>query len=120
MGENIEIGTKVLVKLRNRKNLSEAIIIKIVEKPIFKCVTIDEITNFYYDNKMLEIAKFTSQYYVCSFGEALSIFIPYNNQINLNKEINIKKYDSRIKLSSEQEKAFDFCEDKKQALLFAN
>ena len=118
--ENIEIGTKVLVKLRNRKNLSEAIIIKIVEKPIFKCVTIDEITNFYYDNKMLEIAKFTSQYYVCSFGEALSIFIPYNNQINLNKEINIKKYDSRIKLSSEQEKAFDFCEDKKQALLFAN
>ena len=56
--EEIEIGTRVCVKLRNRKVLNDAVIIKVVEKPEFKCVSIEEITNEYYDKKMLETAKF--------------------------------------------------------------
>ncbi len=116
--EDIEVGSKVLVQLRGRKSLSEAVIVKKVEKPAFKCVEISEILAFYYDKKMLEIAKFTSQYYVSSLGEALSIFHPYNKE--KKEEFELKTFDSQIKLSKEQEKAYFFCEEKKQALLFAN
>ncbi len=116
--KDLIVGTKVLVKLRNRKDLSEAVIIKKVEKPSFKCVEISEDLPFYYDEKMLEIAKFTSQYYVSSLGESLSLFNPYAKEIKKDDTFTI--FDSKIDLSKEQEKAYKFCEDKKQALLFAN
>lgn len=116
--EDLELGTKVEVPLRNRKNYSDAVVVKKVEEPSFKCRDIKVITEFFYDNKMLEIAKFISQYYVCSFGEALSIFIPFNKEYE-NKNIK-EDFDSQIELSLKQQEAFDFCKDKKQALLFAN
>jgi len=116
--ELFEIGAKVVVAIRNRKKLSEAVIIKKVDKPSFKCSNIESDTIFFYDKKMLEISTFISKYYVCSLGEALSIFIPYNNEIKYIDDDKI--YDSKINLSLQQEKAFDFCEKKEQALLFAN
>lgn len=116
--EEIKIGTKVLIKLKQRKALDEAVIIKIVEKPDFKCTDISEITNEFYDEKMLEIASFISTYYVCSLGEALSIYNPFDK--NINQVIDEEKFDSKIVLSSLQEKAKEFLKQKKQALLFAN
>ncbi|MDN5063694.1 primosomal protein N' [Aliarcobacter butzleri] len=116
--EEIKIGTKVLIKLKQRKALDEAVIVKIVEKPDFKCTDISEITNEFYDEKMLEIASFISTYYVCSLGEALSIYNPFDR--NINQVIDEEKFDSKIVLSSLQEKAKEFLKQKKQALLFAN
>ncbi|MDK2090478.1 primosomal protein N' [Aliarcobacter butzleri] len=116
--EEIKIGTKVLIKLKQRKALDEAVIVKIVEKPDFKCTDISEITNEFYDEKMLEIASFISTYYVCSLGEALSIYNPFHR--NINQIIDEEKFDSKIVLSSLQEKAKEFLKQKKQALLFAN
>lgn len=116
--EEIKIGTKVLIKLKQRKALDEAVIIKMVEKPNFKCTDISEITNEFYDEKMLEIASFISTYYVCSLGEALSIYNPFHR--NINQIIDEEKFDSKIVLSSLQEKAKEFLKQKKQALLFAN
>lgn len=116
--EEIKIGTKVLIKLKQRKALDEAVIVKIVEKPDFKCTDISEITSEFYDEKMLEIASFISTYYVCSLGEALSIYNPFDK--NINQVIDEEKFDSKIVLSSLQEKAKEFLKQKKQALLFAN
>ena len=116
--EEIKIGTKVLIKLKQRKALDEAVIVKIVEKPDFKCTDISEITNEFYDEKMLEIASFISTYYVCSLGEALSIYNPFDKTIK--QLLNEEKFDSKIVLSSLQEKAKEFLKQKKQALLFAN
>jgi primosomal protein N' (replication factor Y) (superfamily II helicase) len=116
--QDIKIGSKVCVKLRNRKSLSDAVIIKKVEKPEFKCVDIDEVTSEYYDVQMLETAKFVSQYYVSSLGEALSVYIPFNSEIKDLVQEHI--FDCKIELSSEQTKAYDFLNKKKQALLFAN
>ncbi|MCT7616698.1 primosomal protein N' [Aliarcobacter butzleri] len=116
--EEIKIGTKVLIKLKQRKAFDEAVIIKIVEKPDFKCTDISEITNEFYDEKMLEIASFISTYYVCSLGEALSIYNPFDK--NIKQLLNEEKFDSKIVLSSLQEKAKEFLKQKKQALLFAN
>ncbi|PZP11447.1 MAG: primosomal protein N', partial [Aliarcobacter butzleri] len=87
-------------------------------KPDFKCTDISEITNEFYDEKMLEIASFISTYYVCSLGEALSIYNPFDR--NINQVIDEEKFDSKIVLSSLQEKAKEFLKQEKQALLFAN
>ncbi|MAC84691.1 MAG: primosomal protein N' [Arcobacter sp.] len=116
--KEIQVGTKVAVKLRNRKALSDAVVVKVVEKPEFKCVSIDEVSCEYYDTQMLETAKFVSQYYVCSLGEALSVYIPFNKDIKILDEK--QTFDCQIFLSREQTKAYDFLNEKKQALLFAN
>ena len=116
--EKITLGKKVLIKLKQRKNLDEAVVIKEVEKPTFKCSDIIEITNEYFDEKMLQIANFVSQYYVCSLGEALSVYSAFDESINL--VLNEEKFDSKIVLSTQQEKAKEFLKDKKQALLFAD
>ena len=116
--EKIILGKKVLIKLKQRKNLDEAVVIKEVEKPTFKCSDIVEITNEYFDEKMQQIASFVSQYYVCSLGEALSVYIPFDK--NINPIFNEEKFDSKIVLSAQQEKAKEFLKDKKQALLFAD
>ncbi|MGM0518301.1 MAG: primosomal protein N' [Campylobacterota bacterium] len=114
----IDIGTKVLVKLRNRKNLSDAVVIKEVEKPTFKCVDIFEITNKYFSEKMMEVAKFISQYYVCSIGESLSIYNAYDKNIKA-KNTN-ERFDFDVCLSKKQQEAYEFLKEKKQGLLFAN
>ncbi|MDX9961419.1 MAG: primosomal protein N' [Aliarcobacter sp.] len=114
----IELGTKVLIKLRQRKVLDEAVVIKEVEIPSFKCTDISEITNEYFDEKMVQIATFVSQYYVCSMGEALSVYNAFDKTII--PIFNEEKFDSKIVLSKEQEKAKEFLRQKKQALLFAN
>ena len=116
--ESLEEGRKVEISLRNRKSFSDAVIVKKVEKPEFKCSNIENITNFFYDKRMLEMASFISQYYVCSFGEAISIFIPFSIEYK-QKELDIS-FNSGIELSQKQTEAFHFCKEKKQALLFAN
>ncbi len=114
----IEIGKKVLVKLARMKKLCEAVVLKKVEKPTFKCVDIQELTQEYYNLQMLETAKFISTYYVCSIGEALSSYSPFNEE--LEEDFDEKSFDSNIKLSKKQEESFIFLKEKKQALLFAN
>lgn len=114
----LEIGDKVLVVLQRRKNLNEAVVIKEVEKPDFECSNIQEFTSEYYDEKMLQIAKFISQYYVCSLAEALSIYTPFQKEIVKKQEE--YTFDSKINLSQKQTEAYNFLNDKKQALLFAN
>lgn len=116
--EKIQIGAKVKVKLQRRKVLNDAVVIKEVEKPSFKCVSIEELTKEYYNSQMLQTAHFVSQYYVCSLGEALSVYISFNSDIKDLKQS--YEFDSKIELSPEQNKAYTFLNEKKQALLFAN
>ena len=116
--DKIDIGTKVLIKLRQRKVLDEAVVIKEVEKPTFECTNISEITNEFFDEKMLQISTFVSQYYVCSLGEALSVYNPFDKELKGSFEEKI--FDSKIELSPFQKKAKEFLDSKKQALLFAN
>jgi len=115
--EKIKIGTLVEVSLQKRVKLQKAIIVKTVEKPSFKCVTIQEISNFFYDEKMLKIASFISKYYVCSLGEALSVYTPFYEieKTSLDEKINYT-----IELSTNQQKAYRFTQDNKVSLLFAN
>lgn len=116
--EKLEKGQKVLVKLQQRKVLNEAVVIKEVDVPTFKCTNIETILDEYYDEMMLQTSHFVSQYYVCSLGEALSVYTAFNK--NYKYEISDEKFDSKIELSTQQQNAYDFLNEKKQALLFAN
>ncbi len=116
--DKLELGSLVKIKLRNRKVLDNAVVIKEVPKPTFKCTKIDTLTNLFYSKEMLKTAKFISQYYVSSLGEALSIYNPFNNEIKKNS--NEILFESNIDLSNEQNQAYEFCQENLQSLLFAN
>jgi primosomal protein N' (replication factor Y) (superfamily II helicase) len=115
--KELQIGTLVEVSLQKRVKLLKAIIIKKVSQPTFKCTDIAIITNFYYDTKMLETASFIAKYYVCSLGEALSVYIPF---YVVEKSKNDKYIQCKIELSQNQQKAYDFTQENNLSLLFAN
>ena len=115
--EIIENGSLVEVILAKRKNSDLAVVIKKVDKPDFKCSTILSIKDEFYTDFMIEIADFVSKYYICSMGFALSLFQAFDKNITYeNFSIEYKK---EIILSSFQQEAKDFLDNKKQALLFA-
>ena len=115
--EVLELGQKVSVSLQRRKNLLFGVVVKKVEKPTFKCTVISEILNQYYDEKMLGISKFISLYYVCSLGEALSLYTPFTKDID-NLNLNVT-FNSDIQLSTAQNKALEFIDKNNTSLLFA-
>ncbi|MFK5882452.1 MAG: primosomal protein N' [Sulfurospirillum sp.] len=107
-------GNIVKIKL-NGKEKSGAIISK-TSKPDFKCEEIFGVKDEYFTLSTLANAKFISDYYVCSLGDALSLFIPSRkNQIVVQKSV-----DSGITLSDEQEKAYEFIQKKSRSLLFGD
>jgi primosomal protein N' (replication factor Y) len=77
--EALKLGSLVYVTLGNRKTYNSAVVIKEVAKPEFKCLDIQEISHQYYDANMLTTAKFISSYYVCSLGEALSLYTHFED-----------------------------------------
>jgi primosomal protein N' (replication factor Y) len=117
LNKEIGIGALVEVPLQRRVKLQSGVVIKKVDKPTFKCVDIQNITKYYYDTKMLETASFISKYYVCTMGEALSIYKPFYDIEKFQNNTIIK---SDIELSNEQQKAYQFLQNNSTSLLFAN
>jgi len=115
--QEISIGQKIEVQLQRRVKLVTGVVVKKVSKPTFKCIDIANITNEYFDDIMLQTAKFISQYYVCSLGEALSLYIPFKDTDIIENNISIQ---SNIILSDKQTQAFEFCQNHLSSLLFAN
>lgn len=115
--EELKIGILVEVSLQQRKNLLKAVVIRKVEKPSFKCINIQSSTKMYYDTKMLETGSFISKYYVCSLGEALSVFTPFYETV---KSVETAQTLCDIELSTNQKKAYDFLQENQTSLLFAN
>ena len=115
----IENGTKIDVILARRKKLSEAVIIKKVDKPAFRCTTISNITRYFYDSFMIQTSYFISTYYICSLGEALSLYIPFDTN-TYNSNILSYSNISNIQLSSTQEKSLNFTQKNICSLLFSN
>jgi primosomal protein N' (replication factor Y) (superfamily II helicase) len=115
--KQLTIGTKVLVTLQRMINLQDGVIIKEVEKPAFNCIDVKEITEYFYSEQMLISANFISQYYVCSIGEALSIYTPF---YDIEKQNNSESHISDIQLSTKQNEAYEFTLQNPTSLLFAN
>jgi len=89
-----------------------------VEKPKeFKTSKISSVLDDYYSNMQIEIAKFISEYYFSSLGEAIALFIPY--KLNYKCEHITEHKDTILPiLSAEQKIAYNKLLKKDRALLF--
>ncbi len=65
------LGSIVTVPLKTTHK--EAVIVKEVEKPDFETAEIVSVSDKCYSVEQMEIAKFISEYYFSSFGEAISL-----------------------------------------------
>jgi len=112
----LDIGQIVQVPLQSK--VKEAIIIKEVEKPKeFKALEILDILDTFYTQTQIDIAKFISEYYFSSFGEAISLFIPKKENTNSKKTIENQEIISPS-LSVVQQKVYNQLLKKDKALLF--
>ncbi|MFH0710514.1 MAG: primosomal protein N' [Pseudomonadota bacterium] len=73
---SLPIGLKVSLTLSNRE--TEAVVLSEVEKPEFKTNSILEILPFVYSESQIKTAQFMAEYYGCSVGEALNLFVPFH------------------------------------------
>ena len=111
----IERGTIVTVSLKKRE--VKGMVYSQCEKPSFLCENIKDISLYYLPENYFSIIKFISDYYICSFGEAANLFVPFKRD---QEEINPKNIDTNTKLSSAQIKAFEFIQKKDVSLLFGD
>lgn len=110
----LQIGAIVEVPLSKRT--TEGVVIAEVEKPSFACELISSMCKAFYPVKTLELARFIAEYYVCSLGEALSLFVPYQqNTVHIKETIS-----TDIHLSHEQQKAYDYINVHAASLLFGD
>lgn len=110
----LQIGAIVEVPLSKRT--TEGVVIAEVEKPSFSCELISSTCKAFYLVKTLELARFIAEYYVCSLGEAISLFVPYQqNTVHIKETIS-----TDIHLSHEQQKAYDYINVHAASLLFGD
>jgi primosomal protein N' (replication factor Y) (superfamily II helicase) len=112
--KRVEIGTFVEVSLR--RALKEAVIIKEVEKPDFKSITISKITPRTLSKQYIKIAEFIAYYYFCTIGEVLALFHP----IKADNTLKTSDFTTQIVLSSQQQEALDFAKERGISLLFGD
>lgn len=112
--QDLENGAFVKVEVRN--SIKDGIIIQKVNKPKFKCLEINEITEFYLPEVYIEISKFIRDYYFSSIGDALNLFTLFKkNQLTLNLNI-----ETNIELSTLQNEALEFINNNQTTLLFGD
>ncbi|MDP3466536.1 MAG: DEAD/DEAH box helicase, partial [Sulfuricurvum sp.] len=127
----LERGLKVSLPLSNRE--MEGIVLIEVEKPAFKTHSILETFPFIYSETQLQIASFMSEYYGCSLGEVLNLFVPFEKLdsrlrgndntpvIPAKAGIQLTGYTAvNITLSPTQSQALDFIRSHNVSLLFGD
>ena len=126
-------GTIVSVPLKT--TVKEAVVVEEVVKPEFETAEIITVSDKYYTNEQMKIAKFISEYYFSSFSEAISLFMPFknmchtelvsgsyrNSHIILNQQEILKRVQDDVtlpKLTDSQHKAYEQLLKKNKSLLF--
>ncbi|WP_373032470.1 primosomal protein N' [Sulfurovum sp.] len=116
--------TGLIVSVPLKTTLKDAVVIAEVEKPEFETAEIASVSDKRYSNEQMEIAKFISEYYFSSFGEAISLFLPYKTidlMLQIHKEKLLEEDEDKItlpNLSDMQQKAYEQLLKKDKALLF--
>jgi len=117
--EKLAIGTLISIPLKT--TVKEAVIVSEVEKPEFETAEIISVSDKVYSAAQMEIAKFISEYYFSSFGEAISLFLPYTRHPERDSGSLLNRVQDDITLpmlSHIQQKAYDQLLKKNMALLF--
>jgi primosomal protein N' (replication factor Y) len=114
-GKPIESRRVVSVELNGKER--KAVVLAQVEKPSFKTLEIVQIHSSYFSEQQFRIARFIAEYYICSFGDALALFLPFSDKNHI--EFTTDSFDA-IVLSKKQQEAFDFVAKESVALLFGD
>ena len=112
--DEIELLSVVEVVFKNR--LKTALVIEKLPKPSFECLEIQDKTALHLPPKNYSVAKFMSEYYICSLGEVLGIF----HFFTTTKSPQPLTIESPPVLSSAQEQALAFCKSHPYTLLFGD
>jgi primosomal protein N' (replication factor Y) (superfamily II helicase) len=112
------IATGTLVDVAVRGHAREAVVVASVTKPDFQTRPITAPSVRAYSQTQIDIARFISEYYFSSLGEALWLFAPYGP--NIAHERRASRIDAaRLPtLTPEQQRACDALRTHKRALLF--
>ncbi|MFY9142405.1 primosomal protein N' [Sulfuricurvum sp.] len=111
------IGSEVEVALSRR--MISGVVIESVEKPGFATHMISAVSSFMYSDTQIQSAKFMAEYYGCSLGEALNLYVPFSTESEPLKVVSA--YPSiNITLSETQHKALDFIRSHPVSLLFGD
>jgi primosomal protein N' (replication factor Y) (superfamily II helicase) len=119
----LTVGTEVDVPLSTR--VLKGAVISECEKPDFITQPMGEISLFFYSESQIKTATFISDYYGCSLGEALTLFVPFSVRPDLTEGSKIEPtHDERpsidITLSDPQSNALDFLRSHNVSLLFGD
>lgn len=129
--DKIKIGTKVSVKIQNRE--LSGVVISTCREPDFECSEVLEVYDEAYSSQQLKLAKFISSYYLCSFGEAIGIILPFKldsvsehgmtEDCHYELDCELTRFISsevELTLSDKQKKALKFLKQHKVSLLFGD
>ena len=112
------IGAEVEAILSNRT--LRGVIIAQCEEPAFTTQPIGEISNLFYSDTQIQSAQFMAEYYGCSLGEALNLFVPYPIHHEPVEVAHHERPPVNITLSESQLKALDFIRTHNVSLLFGD
>ena len=115
--DNIKIGSLVNISF-GRKQI-RGVVEKLNDADTKTKYKIKEIISvaddFVLPENYIEITKWISRYYLCSLGDAISLFLPpqlIKPRPNSNSEIRTPNSDSAVRLSPTQQKIFDDLKNK--------
>ena len=114
--EHLDEGAVVTVLLQGKEY--SAVVLSVTSKPSFTTLDILHVSNFLYSKKQMELAKFLSNYYICSLGEAYSLLIPFEKSLTCKSVEKI--FSESIILSEKQNEALTFLKTHKVSLLFGD
>ncbi len=103
-----------------RKKIVKGVVLGECEKPQFSCEDILDISVFYFPPLYMNIIKFLTQYYSCSFGEGANIFIPFSSKQEDFGNEDKDKFSTNIELSHEQQRSFNKILNQDVTLLFGD
>ncbi len=109
--KELEKGQIVQVPLKNR--LQKGVVLQKVAKPTFKTLALEP-SEEYLLSWQLELASFIASYYVCSMGEALSLFVPFKKC----EQKSLSYTPTPSILTPEQQNALEFIKRHDISLLF--
>ena len=95
---DVKLVLGMLVEGTLSKRTIHGVVLEEVAKPSFSCEKVQPQKDAYYSKSMIRLARFISEYYICSLGEALALFTPFTqpNSFSANNA-----FDTSIQLSSE-------------------
>lgn len=126
----LPIGSKVTILLVNRGMVG--VVLTSSEKPEFKTSAILESLPFVYSQHQIKTAQFVSEYYGCSVGESLNLFVPFELRESLcpvrpelvvgfmERPAHHERMMIDITLSKTQSQALDFIRSEQTSLLFGD